>query len=445
MRYRSHLWLAALLLTCSAALAEEVAKPQPLTVKQAISIALRNNPAVREAGARVEIANATTDRIRAEERVQMGLDSRYVYLSEVPTVAAAVPGFPPVVLGSNGTWIGALAAQQLLYSGGRVQALVQQAADSARATAALGERTRQQVAYGAERACYLVLAAERERQVAQDSLAAAEEHYRVAQARYEERAAAQYDVLRAQVQVEESRQQLVSAESDIAVAQAAMAQALGAQEGTYTVADGGIIPSASPPALEPALAQAKLQRPELTAANLQIAAAGEGETAARAERRPTLSLLADYQVASPESPFQFTRWSATAAIRLPILDGGRIGAKIREAIGTCHQATAARDELCDTVAQEVRTTHARLLSAITQVEVARKRVELADQALDISNVRYAAGVATTTEVMDSEAALTRARQGLTRALTEQAIADAGLRLAMGAIVTAPEAYEEVAR
>ena len=445
MKHWSHLWLAALLLTCSAALAEEAAKPPPLTVKQAIAIALRNHPAVREAGARVEIANATADRVRAEERLQLNLDSRYLYLSEVPTVAAAVPGFPPVVLAANGTWIGGLAAQQLLYSGGRVQALVQQASDSARATAALGERARQQVAYGAERACYLVLAAERERQVARDSLAAAEEHFRVAQARYEERAAAQYDVLRAQVQVEESRQQLVSAESDIAVAQAALAQALGAQEGTYAVADGEIIRAASPPALKSALAQAKLQRPELAAANLQIAAAGEGEAAARAERRPALSLLVDYQVASPESPFQFTRWSATAAVHLPLLDGGRIGARIREALGTCHQATAARDELCDTVAQEVRTAHARLLSAITQVEVARKRVELAEQALEISNVRYAAGVTTTTEVMDSEAALTRARQGFTRALTEQAIADAGLRLALGATVTTSEAGEEVAR
>ncbi len=66
--------------------------------------------------------------------------------------------------------------------------------------------------------------------------------------------------------------------------------------------------------------------------------------------------------------------------------------------------------------------------------MAGKRIEQAEELLRLANVRYAGGVGTAMEIADAQASLTRARQGLTSARAERGIAEAELRLAVGAPV-----------
>ncbi len=157
--------------------------------------------------------------------------------------------------------------------------------------------------------------------------------------------------------------------------------------------------------------------------------------AARAERYPTLALAADYQAVTPESPTAFTRWSVGALVSLPILDGGRIGARRREAEAAVVQARAALDLGRRQVEEEVRRAVARVATAAAQVRVAVRQVEQAEELSRLADVRFAGGVGTATEVADAKGSLARARYGLVRAEAEHGIAAAEQELALGAVPT----------
>lgn len=423
--------LLLLLVTRGLALGQEPAKT--LSLPDALSMALAGNPALREAGARAGAASATAERARAPLAPQVRLDSRYAVTEETPSITLPPPIGRTLTLGEPHSWLTTVSASQVLYSGGRLQYGARQAALAAQAAQFGQHRARQLVVYQTTTAYYTLLAAQHEREVARQSLAAAEDHLRDAQARLDARAAPRFDVLRAEVSVEEARQEAVRAESSIAVAHAALLRALGLTAGQYVAADVPAPVVAELPNLDQLLATAQAARPELQAADRQVAAAEAGVRAARGERGPTVSLVGSYQLVSPETPFQLTGWTVAAVAGLPILDGGTARAKLREAQALLAQQQAARETLRTGIAADVRAAHARLTSAREQYGVAQKRLELADETRRIAEVRYREGIGTPTEVADAQAALTRARQGVTRALTEWQLATAELEFAVGGV------------
>jgi outer membrane protein TolC len=402
----------------------------PLSLTEAVGIALRSNAALAAAEGRESGARAAQDRTAAERWPQVRLDSRLGHVSEVPVFS--VPGFGTMALAEEDTWVTTAALQQLVYSGGRVSAQVQQAGEAADAARAARLRARQLVVFGAERAFRILLATQGETAVAAQNLAAVEDHLRVAGERFAARAAARFDVLRAEVQVEEARQEVIRAAGNIQVARALLLRALGLAAGDYRA----LPPEPAAPArtgVEALIAAAVRQRPDLLALERQLGAAEAGVTAARAERYPTLALAADYQAVTPESPTVFSRWSVGALVSLPILDGGRIGARRREAEAAVVQARAALELGRRQVEEEVRQAVARVAEAAAQVRVAARQVEQAEELSRLADVRFTGGVGTATEVADAKGSLARARYGLVRAEAEHGIAEAQQALAVGSV------------
>jgi outer membrane protein TolC len=427
---RTAFWIGALTLSLLAAgpSPARAAESSPLTLSQAVELALRNNAAVPSAEGREAAAWAEADRARAEMWPQLRLDGRFQHVSEVP--ATQIPRGPTIVLGDEDAWVATASAQQLLWAGGRVSALTRQADRTARAQGESRTRTLQLVAYGAERAFRLLLAAQEDTAAAALNLAAAEDQLRVAGSRFEARAAARFDVLRAEVAAQEAREEVIRTAGALAIARAQLLQALGLREGEYRAVEPPA-PAAVRPGLDALLAEAQRRRPELAGLQLQLEAADAGVAAARAERWPTLGLSAGYQVATPESQMLFTYWSAGAYVSLPVLDGGRIKARCDGAAAGVVQAHAALETGRRQVEAEVRQARAGAEAADAQVVVAAKRLEQAEELHRLAQVRYEGGVGTATEVADAQASLARARAGMTRARAGQGIAEAALALAVG--------------
>ena len=409
-----------------------------LTIDQAVALALKQNPALREATARAQEAAAGVQRAKAPEQPQVRATGAYDTANFVPSFQLAPPPAPPFPLGLKTTWLADLNAEQVIFSNGRLQALVRQATNNARAVQVSNERTQQQVVYQTERAFYMLVAAQRERAVAAQAVVTAEEHLRVADASFAAATVAHFDVLRAQVQVEEARQQLIGAESDITIARAGLLQAMGQQDGNFTAIEPPTTSLPVPPPLANLLGRAHLQRPELRALGYQLTAAEAAIVAAKGEQGPTVSVSLDYQGVKPGSPFLYSRWLFGAMVSMPIFDGGAIKADQQLATAQQAQLVASRDTALDEVDTEVRQAYARLTSSAEQVTVAQTRVDEATEALRIANVRYAAGVGTAVEVADAESSFTSAQQGLTQAITQWGIATAELRYATGApVASAP--------
>jgi len=421
-------WLAALVLAAACSPARAAAVGIPLTLAEAVDIALANNPAPVAAAGRESGALAARDGVSAEYWPQVQLTSRVAHASEVPV--SQIPGYPPVPLVESDTWITAATLQQLLFTGGRVSALVRQAESGAEAARMAGVRTRQVTACNAERAFRRLLAAQELTGVAAKNLAAAEDHLLVARQRFEARAAARFDVLRAEVQAEEARQEVILVEGGLLVARALLLQALGLPAGDYRA----VAPPRAEeprPGVEELLVRAGRLRPDLRELEQQVVAAEEGVAAARAERAPTVGVAADYQFVDPESEMVFSHWTVGAYLSLPVLDGGRITSHRQGAEAALVQARAALDALRRQVEAEVRQAAAHADSADAQVLVAQRRVEQAEELSRLADVRFAGGVGTATEVADAQASMARARYVLVLAESERGTAAAELALAVG--------------
>lgn len=431
--FRTPVVFAALLAALSGGTA---AAEIPLTVNEAVRIALGNHPTLVAAEGREAGSWAAHDRADAERWPQVRLESRLGHVSEVPVTE--IPGRAPLPLAEQDTWITSATLQQLVYSGGRVPALVRQAGSAAEAARGARLRALQVVAFGAERAFRHLLAAQEEIGVAARNLAAAEDHLRVARERFAARAAARFDVLRAEVQAEEAHQEAIRADSNLLVARALLLQALGLAAGEYRALPPAAAVSVWP-GVDVLIAAAERERPDLQGLARQLVAAEAGVAAARAERLPTLALAADYQVVTPESTTVFSRWSVGALVSLPILDGGRAGARRREAEAALVQARAALELGRRQVEAEVRQAVARVSSAAAQVRVATRRVEQAEELSRLADVRFAGGVGTATEVADAKGSLASARYGLVRAEADRGIADAELALAVGSALSVDSA------
>ncbi|MHB0939624.1 MAG: TolC family protein [Armatimonadota bacterium] len=412
-----------------AALTAGAQEPTTLTLSQAVAFALEHNPALRQAAETAAAGRAAADRAKAPRQVQVGAGSRYVHLGEVNSITIGPLG--SVELGEPDTLTTALTAQQVIYSGGRLEGLQRQAESGARAQEVSRARVRQAVVFETERAFLALLNALRQTEVARQAQRTAEQQLAVARARFDAGTAAKYDVLHAEVLVEETRQGVIAAEAAVEAAQAGLARALGTEGGALVASGDGITEPAAPPALDEMLATAQKQRPELQALEWQIRGAEAAIATARGESKPTVALQAGYQLVSPASIMTNSGWSAGASVSLPVLDGGSAKAGVRQAEAQRDGLLAARDAQRNAVAMEVRQAYAHLTAAANAVQVARKRLEQAEALFQIATVRQEAGVGTAVEIADAQTTLTRARQGVNQALTEWNLAAAELRLATG--------------
>ena len=122
---------------------------------------------------------------------------------------------------------------------------------------------------------------------------------------------------------------------------------------------------------------------------------------------------------------------AGAALELPIFAGGAITGRVREADGRRAAAESKLVDLGAQVEEDVRLALIDLIDAVERVDTASEVEELAEDELGMARDRFAAGVADNVELLDSQAALTHARNARVSALARYQAARISLALALG--------------
>jgi outer membrane protein TolC len=96
------------------------------------------------------------------------------------------------------------------------------------------------------------------------------------------------------------------------------------------------------------------------------------------------------------------------------------------------QAEYALKNLELAVSQELEEAILNLRASLSAIDAADRGVESADEDLRLSQERYQQGLGTVLELLESQVALTRARNSLVNALTGLKISEAALDKARGA-------------
>jgi outer membrane protein TolC len=387
-------------------------EPTTFALADAIAFALRNSPRLRSARAAIERARGQEQVAFAPFLPQIDVLGQYGVVSS--TLAPGVPGNEGFLLASTfgtrsyeETEVG---LQWTLYDFGRTGGRYRQAVARERITELQLVRADQTVEFDVATAYLDVLLARASRRVQEDAVRRAKATLDDTVARRKGGVALREDVLRAQVQLSESREALVLAREREWSAVARLNNAMGRNAGLpLEVIDLEVQPPL-PGALAMLLEQAAAQRPEVGLARQAAAAAQEGRQAARAEFLPRIFVRA--VAGHTDGQNVITGWQEGAGLHVeaPLYAGGRHRGELRAANAEVEAALADAQAILDAISLQVNLAYRGVVASRQLIDLSRTAVVQARENLRLLRVRYRNGNATPTDIVDSEAALTRSQQ-----------------------------------
>jgi outer membrane protein TolC len=183
------------------------------------------------------------------------------------------------------------------------------------------------------------------------------------------------------------------------------------------------------------VAQALSNRPDLVAEEERIRAARQGLSAIKAERLPTLGLVADDGVIGKNGGKILNTYTWGLQVTLPIFDGFKREARLQEQQSVIKEAEIRRRDLEQQAQVDVRGALIDLAGAREQLAAATERLQLAEQEVTQARDRFNAGVAGNADVVNASLALTSARTLVNDAETLYQTARVALARATGSVTT----------
>jgi TolC family type I secretion outer membrane protein len=408
--------------------------PAPLSLPDAIAVALQDNPRLRAALTAIERARGQEEVAFAPFLPQVDLLNRFV-----ATGKSIVPGAPGPTGAVNVDGPGPYAVYQselqiqwTLYDFGRTAGRYGQAEQREKIARLQALRAKQTVAYDVAAAYLQALEAAAFRRIAAEAVRRAEAVLEDVRARREGGVALRDDVLRGQVQLSEARDSQVRAEDAEVAARARLNNALGRDASLPVTLVEGLYAGALTASLADCLQLAANQRPEVGVAQDRVAVAQFGRVAARGEFLPSLGLKASLgRIEGNRDVVGGWQEGVGIQVNVPLYRGGANRGNLRSADADISQALADAQGLLNDVSQEVTVAYRGVVSAQERVGLSRPAVEQSAEALRIVRDRYRNGTATPTDVIEAEAAATRSEQRYAAARIEYVSALVRLAYALG--------------
>jgi outer membrane protein len=244
------------------------------------------------------------------------------------------------------------------------------------------------------------------------------------------------DTLRANVEYQNERQRLIAAQTGLKTTLYGLARLLNLDpQQPLELGDESEFFQTAVYSADQTIERAYTSRPEMRALAAQIRSNELQKKSIQAERVPRLSLdgFWNMQGVSPSTAIPVYTYEAT--VDVPLFTGGRIKAQTAVADIEVKKLNQQEIDLKNRIALEVKTAAAQLESAKTEVDVANLSVQLAQEEVTQARDRFQAGVANNIEVVTAQDELARANDSQIAALYRYNQARADLAHATGQIET----------
>ena len=400
--------------------------PDPLSLADAIDIALCNNPQTRLSWASAKIAAA-----------QVGV-ARSAFLPDLNAAATLQRSEIRNVSPSGGQTElnGTLSINYLLFDFGGRDANLELARQSLLASDWTHNATLQTVLLNAVQAYYQLYASQEAVQSAISSEKASLASLEATRARLRAGNATRADVLQAQTAYSQAQLNRTRFEGTAALARGVLANALGLP------ADRDLR-IAQPPDLEARkvaeravdelMTQAKASRPDLAAAEAQVRAAQSNIKVQESIGKPSVSLFGTggaTQVNPGPSP---VTGAVGLQVNIPLFTGYQNTYQILQARNQLELQVASRDKLATDVSLDVWRSYQDLRTQGQSLTTAGELLASAQESYDVALARYKAGVGTIIDLLNAQSALASAQLQVIQARYQWNLAKATLAKAIGVL------------
>lgn len=401
------------------------AAEQGVTVRQAIDLALGTNLLLQAAryekvAAQEEVAASRSSylpRLSLETGAALSTTPSTVFMMKLDEARIdTARDFSADTLNhphARGDFRTSLALTQPLFDP-NLRSGVEMAAKEAEATELRLAATREQVAFRVYQAYLEVRRARAFCDLAEQAVADAKEHARLAAVRGEGGVGLRSDRLRSATQLFEAQQRQVTVINDLLLARMRLNLVVGGKP-------GGLLDIAEEPKLtENALAETELvalalrQRPDLKGVEIRVEQADLALRRARNAFLPTVYASAGFQVNDRDLPLGWDNdsWSLGVNLRWELFDGSRRSHLKQKAELMRRAASAGYENERREVALQVSESLLRRQEMALRLVSARASVVDAREGMRLVGKRFENGLSALVELLDAEAALNRARANL---------------------------------
>lgn len=418
----------------------EVQAPDgPLTLTEALAIALAHNPDIAAAGWDSKAARARYDYAVGARWPRLSAVGSYAHhLDEQRLLPVRQPGDPAIL--THDVVTGDLVLTMPIYTGGRLVNQIKAAELLGQAAEHRLARSREELVFNVSSVFFSILAQGKVIESLEFSQQTLEEHLRQVDDLIAAAKAARVDRLRTEVRLADIRQQLVRERNVMAIQYRALASLLGIEdqaEAASVQGDLQLDEEASVPKLEAALATAWSGRDDYLAAQSALEAQARAVEVARAGRAPTVFLQGSYG----------GRWAAGSTMgtgntlddvgriglgaEIPIFEGGQINAQVQEQRAALAAARQRLRKLELQIRLDIETALLNVRSARQRIAAIQASVDQAQEGLRIEREKYELGKGAIVDVLDAQAALLDVQTNYYRALADCHVALAHVKLATG--------------
>lgn len=365
-----------------------------LTLADAIDIALKNHPTVRQASEAVKAAAARVGQAESAYYPQLSLDAGYSkYDSFQPNFDKRFKA-EPYTAGVN--------LSQNIYDFGRTLNRVRAAESGLDLNKQGYELARQTLVLRVKDAYFGCLKAKRVLAVSEETVKLRGQLLTQATEFYKEGIRAQIDVTKAEANYYEARTSLIQARNALKIARTELENALARPIPAETTLQDNLEEGATSVTLDEALKEAFARRPEWLEMLAAKRTAKADYQAAYSGYFPTLSGNAGYGYIENDFPPGEEDWLVGVKVSVPLFSGFLTREQVNESRHRLKGVDASEANLKLDLTKEVEQALLNLKEAEERILSTRKAMEAARENMQLAQARYAEGIGTIIEVTDAQ-------------------------------------------
>ncbi len=407
--------LMALLFSAPAKVWAKTNFPVPLTLDEAVRIALEHNPDLETARAEIDVRQAEIMAAEASQGIHLDLigqgawsDRRH---AQIPGLNSKEQGFADLQCQ------GILSANWLITDFGKTEAQLRSVLNLHKAEVSLEQRKQQQIIYLVSLQYLKALTITDLLDAVSGTRDSLQTFAQLIDSQISAGRAPEIDALKINIRLAEVESRLADLKRDLQISRAALARIMGVEEELPPLTPGSV-PEIVAEDTERTMLLEVNDRLDIVAQELMVQAGREKISASERESLPKIELFATSGIYGANDPETGTgevdddpwKSDSTGGIRLtlPLLDNGLRKSKLAKSRAELQKARAALHAMQLAAKQEIIEARAGVTSARSKIVATQKSVVYAKKVVQIEQLKYRIGRGTSAEVLEAETALLNA-------------------------------------
>ncbi len=419
--------------------------PEPLSMAEAIHIAVEQNPEIKAARFQVDAVKSNSVKAQSGFYPQLNFaqsfnrttNPMWAFGTKLNQAVITQADFDPVSLNDPdaiNNFASTFSLSWSIYEGGRTKIGWEQAKQNLSIASLTLERTRQNVIARTAAAYVGLVLAQKNIMVTKQALETSNANLKMIQSRYDSGFVVKSDLLRAMVHIADLEQQQLLAESRFKINEAMLNASMGSGEANpLNPVTPLAISSEIQGTVDTWIDTALSKRPEMENLRLEEEIAKKEVDKSRAGHYPDVNLVGNYEINSEDFSDSADNYTLGAVVRVNIFSGNRISEETKAAKSMLGRVQEMQKSIELGIKVQAREAFLKAKSARERIRVAKIAVDQAEEGLRIVKNRYNNGLLTIVSLLDAELARQQAHTNYFKALHDYKVARIELALASGTI------------